>query len=152
MGGISNRFIDQVLTPTSITYRGTYSSDFLPRHNYKHMPASLVINLSRHTEKNGHFVSIYEDKNNLIYFDPLGLHPFIPAICHFIERSGKNVRYNYTPVQSAASEYCGFFAMCFILWCEKVNDNMKDFISMFENNLVNNDSLVIGLLNTIIEI
>ena len=149
MAGISNHYIDSVLGRTSTTYRGTYSSDILPRRDFKELPASLVVNLSRHTEKTGHFVAIYEDEQNMYYMDSLGLKPFVPTLTHFIERSGKQLHYNTTAIQSAKSEYCGFFAMCYILWCEKVGPTLDQFIAMFDT-ILNHDALVVHLINKLI--
>ena len=146
---ISNDYIEQVLSRTSSTFRGCYASDFLPRHNYRDLPASLVINTSRHSIPLGHFVSIYETDHCLYFMDSLGLEPWVETVTHFIERSGKPVVYNTTPIQSPQSPYCAFFSIAFVLWCEKVSVNIPDFISVFDGN---NDDIVIKLINILIKI
>ena len=105
MSGVSNEFVYQVMHRTVPTFRGVYSSDLLPRKNYQTFPASMIVNLSKHSEINGHFIAIYQTKNHLMYMDSLGFQPWVPALRHFIERAEKIVHYN-TTVQVCTCNMC----------------------------------------------
>ena len=95
---ISNRDIDKLLgklCPTS--YKGCFSSDTLPAKPFDKLPASMVINLSKHTEKTGHFVAVYETNEAIGYLDPLGvpacLVPYYPqSVCQFLKRTNKSMQ------------------------------------------------------------
>ena len=147
-GGVSNRYVAEVMHATSDVFRGVYPSDYLPRRPLD-SPNSLIINLAPHSIKRGHFVCLYQTHQQIFYFDPLGFPPWVPAVQHFIERSGKHLHYNTKAVQPIQSSYCGFYCMAFLLWFEKRNKNMNDFISVFHSH-VNNDTMVIKMLNTLI--
>ena len=146
--GVSNQYVAEVMHATSDVFRGVYPSDYLPRRPLD-SPNSLIINLAPHSIKRGHFVCLYQTRKHIFYFDPLGFPPWVPAVQHFIERSGKHLHYNTKAIQPAFSSYCGFYCMAFLLWFEKRNKNMNDFISMFHSP-VNNDTMSIEILNKLI--
>ena len=149
---ISNRNIDSVLkSACPITYKGCYASDTLPKQPFKTVPASLVVNVSKHTIPEGHFVAIHETASTVYYFDPLGIpscSPFYPpSICNFLARTHKKIISNAFPIQNFSSTYCGYFCIAYIMFCNKISPNFTQFISLFEKSSITNDSMSLEIIN-----
>ena len=148
---ISNRDIDSVLTSACPkTYRGCYASDTLPKQPFKTVPASLVVNISKHTIPEGHFVAIHETASAVYYFDPLGISScspyYSPSICNFLTRTRKKIISNVVPIQNISSNYCGYFCIAYILFCNKISPNFDKFISLFERSSLHNDEMSLEII------
>ena len=69
--GISNLYIDHLMDKISSSYRGTFSIDNIPTFDDECF--SLIVNLSKESEKGSHFIAISSSKNKIVYFDLLGI-------------------------------------------------------------------------------
>lgn len=149
MTGLTNGYVEDLGKKICGKYfLGTFPCDILP-NVYKKYNYSLVINLSKHDTLGSHFVCIFADKNNLLYFDPLGNKCMNKYILKFIHRNkkGRKLKLKFKKIQSDKSIYCGFFCLAFLL-SKKLNISNKNFFSMFDNkNYETNDDHVISFIN-----
>ena len=69
--GISNVYIDHLMNKISSSFRGTFSIDNIPTFDDECF--SLIVNLSKESEKGSHFIAISSSKNKIVYFDSFGI-------------------------------------------------------------------------------
>ena len=103
--GISNIFIEYVMEKSSKHFLGCFSSDKLPK--YATPPYSLIVNLSKESERGSHFVGMFQNQKVLYYFDSFGIPCWIEPICDFIKTQSVKVEQNKLSIQSATSEFYG---------------------------------------------
>lgn len=124
---------------------GVYASDCLP---LKITPSSaFVVNTDPHTSAGTHWVAFFLDLHgNLEYFDSYGRPPTVPDHIQFIRRNSCCYRYNTMPLQSEYSLVCGHYCLTF-LYLRSLGFQMKDFTSIFSENVNKNDALVYKVFN-----
>ena len=142
--GITNLYIDELMSKISSSYRGTFSCDTIPLFNNENV--SLIINLSRHDEKGSHLISIYILRTKIIYFDPFGIKSNNTYINKYLSKYNKKIIYSKKPVQHILSSHCGFFVMSFILFIEK-HKSLAKYLSLFiTKHLLYNDFICIEII------
>ena len=139
--GLSNVYIDEIMTKFSKIYSGCYSADNFPK-NLK-PPFCVIINLSKHNKPGTHFITLLETMNKTFYFDSFGIVCFVNNICEFIEKKQKPIYQKIKQIQHHNSLFCGFFCMFFCLYMERQNYNLDTFYKVFSSNLKNNDYICI---------
>ena len=90
-------------------FDAVYSRDNLP---YKTKDGSYVINLDEYSDIGAHWVVLWVNINNVIYFDSLGVEHIPKKIKTFIKN--KNVKTNIFRIQGYDSIMCGYFCIAFI--------------------------------------
>lgn len=119
MNGISNIYIDRVLTVANVKdYVGVFSIDNLPLSLRKKDRAIFIINLSpSHQRKGSHFIAVLKRGKSAKIYDSLKL-PNYPSLLdrYFRKKKGERMTQGLTkPVQSLSSSYCGFFCIYYAL-------------------------------------
>lgn len=138
--GVSNDFIQEVLNKYCSDFEGVYSCDNIPTERLiKLKKYSIVCNLSPTNHPGSHFVSIIVHKRGRVtYCDPLNLpYQINPDITNFLamasrgasvawksERNRRGRRqfrdaiklFPARAVQHTRSNFCGFFAMAYVLY------------------------------------
>ncbi len=123
--GISNRYINKILyvaCPT--TYKGCWSSDNVPFsvlsrfNNY-----SLVINLSKRSERGTHFITILVTEKKFWLIDSLSLFN-IPQhlnqqLRKYLHPGRKCIRLPKHEWQSVESVFCGFYCIYSCIFFQK---------------------------------
>lgn len=118
MSGISNVFIDSILSPICHKFIGVYSANTLPNYNIP-TTFSLVCNLSPLGEPGSHFVTVISQKECVLYVDSLGFTCVTPQISQFLHHLKKPVLYNTLQIQDFESNFCGFYCILFCLFYDK---------------------------------
>jgi hypothetical protein len=116
MQGVSNHFIDSILTPTCAEYKGTFSSNTIPTQLLQCETFSIVCNLSPAGETGSHFVTIIAQRERVLYLDSLALPCLVSEINNFLQRLKKPVYSNSQQVQHVKSQFCGFYCILFVLY------------------------------------
>ena len=152
MSGLTNQYVEELGKKIiGKHFLGTFPCDIQPIVDKKKI-FSLVFNLSKHDSKGSHFIAIFADENNLLYFDPLGHKCENADILHFMTkvRSKRKMRTKFQKIQDCNSIFCGFFCIAFLLSRHK-NESLTNFFKHFsKQNLIKNDVLVIKyILNKI---
>lgn len=125
---------------TSSIFKGVFPCDELPK--YFTLPATFVINLSKHNSRGTHWVGLYISSEKIAeYFDSFGLPPTQVDIIKFIERNSRHFFYNKKQIQHLASIKCGKYVILFIL-CKIFDKNFNEIIDRFSNNLQVNEIII----------
>lgn len=94
------------------------------------LPAAMIINTKENFRQGEHWVSLFWDKeNNMYFFDSLGSFlPIVPVIAS--KCKAKSLSNVSVPIQDKMSPQCGLFAIGFILRCFLFNfytmDDLND--------------------------
>ena len=152
MSGLTNQYVEELGKKIlGKHFLGTFPCDIQPIVDKKKI-FSLVFNLSKHDSKGSHFIAIFADENNMLYFDPLGHKCENADILHFMTkvRSKRKMRTKFQKIQDCNSIFCGFFCIAFLLSRHK-NESLTNFFKHFsKQKLIKNDVLVIKyILNKI---
>ena len=111
--GLSNIFLTNYIPPRCKYFVGVFSSDDLPSDSLE-LPCCLIANLSKRNQKGSHFVAMYIDgKNQLYYFDSFGVLPPIWNKClmkflrPWIEKNSFRSILSHS-IQDFRSLFCGW--------------------------------------------
>ena len=88
---------------------GVYSRNNLPE---KKKDRAYVINLDEYADVGTHWIALFCNRNEIVYFDSFGVEHFPEEIKEFI--GNKNIKANIFRVQANNSVMCGYFCIGFI--------------------------------------
>ena len=120
-------------------FNGAYSRNNLPE---KIKDAAYVINLDEYADVGAHWIALFGNRNEIVYFNSFGVEHVPEEIKKFI--GNKNIRANIFRVQANDSIMCGYFCngfTDFMLAGKKLND----LTSLFSfNNFEKNDDIILS--------
>ena len=123
-------------------FNSVLSIDELPTETRKFKSVAYVINTDKRSGKGEHWLSVFYDaKSNCQFFDSLGLGPEIYGMEDFLLLTSKSTQINKFAIQSVFSEYCGYYAILFILIRSR-NIPFTDFLQFFDQNTIKNDNFI----------
>lgn len=139
MNTLTNHLINDILYKLINNYDGCYMSDqgkFIKNNNY------YVYNLHNSNQRGSHWVGLYKGKNISYYFDSFGF------VCDKeIEKYIKPYKYNKIQIQDINSSSCGYFCIAFIIFMKYNNNNINNFINMFnKDNIKLNEFILYNYL------
>ena len=119
-------------------FNGVYSRDNLP----KIKDGAYVINLDEYSDIGTHWVTLFVQNNNVIYFDSFGLEHISKDIKTFI--SNKNIKTNIFRIQAYDSKMCGYFCIGFINFM-LAGKTLTEYTNLYwPNNFKKNDDIVLN--------
>ena len=104
---------------------GVYSSKNLPK---KIKDGAYVINLDEYADVGTHWIALFCNKNEIVYFDSFGVEHVLEEIKEFV--GNKNITVNIFRVQANNSVMCGYFFIGFIDFM-LAGKKLTDFTSIF---------------------
>jgi hypothetical protein len=125
---------------TSISFRGVYACDKLP----KNVPTSslYVCNTDPSTLPGEHWIVIYIDsKKRADFFDSFGMHPSVKIFETFLNNNSVVWSHSNKVVQHPFSDACGYHCI-FFAFHRCLGFNMNAIVNMYTNNLMYNDAIV----------
>ena len=133
---LSNIFLTNYIQPKCKYFVKVFSSDDLPSDPLE-LLCCLVANLSKRNQKGSHFVAMYiDEKNQLYYFDSFGFLPPIWNKClmkflrPWIEKNTFKSILSHS-IQDFRSLFCGWYVTTF---CLSVGNNLMSpqrFVKIF---------------------
>ena len=90
-------------------FNGVFSRDNLPK---KIKDGAYVINLDEYTDVGTHWIALFCNRNEIVYFDSFGVEHVPEEIKEFI--GNKNIKANIFRIQANNSVMCGYFCIGFI--------------------------------------
>lgn len=154
MPGLSNRFLQKFLIKKCEHFLGVFSVDQIPPNLWK-KSCCFIVNLDESTEPGSHFVAVYIDRQNVLwYFDSYALSPlvFSTHLVSFLSpwiKSGKIKMASPFPIQNFDSLFCGWFSAAFCLFVN-VPFHPNHFFSLFdERDLLKNEKIIICMLKNL---
>ena len=120
-------------------FKGVVAIDQLPKTIKKIKSSAYVVNSEKSYEDGEHWFSIFWDKNsNCEFFDSLNMGPTFYGLDNFLLKTSNSVIYNNIQIQSFLSQYCGYYALLFILSRSR-NIKFLDFLEYFDYDTLKND-------------
>ena len=118
-------------------FNGVYSKDNLS----KIKDGEYIINLDEYSDIGTHWVVLWVNNNNIIYFDSFGVEPIPKEIIKFIEN--RNIKTNIFRIQ-AYDSICGYFCIGFIDFMFK-GKSLTDYTNAFSaNDFKRNDDTILN--------
>ena len=116
-------------------FNGVFSRNNLPK---KIKDGAYVINLDEYADVGTHWIALFCNRNEIVYFDSFGVEHVPEEIKEFIRN--KNIIANIFRVQANNSVMCGYFCIGFIVAGKK----LTDFTSMFSPyDFKKNDEIIL---------
>ena len=106
-------------------FNGVYSRNNLPS---KIKDGAYVINLDEYADVDIHWVALFCNKSQIVYFDSFGVEHVPEEIKEFV--GNENITANIFRVQANNSVMCGYFCIGFIDFI-LAGKKLTDFTSMF---------------------
>ena len=89
-------------------FNGVYSRNNLPKQI---KDGAYVINLDEHKDTGTHWIALFCNRNEIVYFDSFGVEHVPEEIKEFVRN--KNIKANIFRVQENDPEICGYFCIRF---------------------------------------
>ena len=119
-------------------FNGVFSRDNLPK---KIKNVSYVINLDEYADVGTHWIGLFYNRNEIVYFDSFGVEHVSEEIKKFV--GNKNIKANIFGVQ-ANNSVCGYFCIGFIDFM-LAGKKLTDFTSMFSPyDFKKNDNIILS--------
>ena len=120
-------------------FNGVYSRNNLPN---KIKDGAYVINLDEHADVGTHWIALFCNRNEIVYFDSFGVEHVPEEIKEFV--GNKNIIANIFQVQANNSVMCGYFCIGFIDFI-LAGKKLTDFTNMFfPYDFKKNDDIILS--------
>ena len=120
-------------------FNGVFSRDNLLK---KIKDGTYVINLDEYEYIGTHWIALFCEKNEIVYFDSFGVEHIPEQIKEFI--GNRNIKPNIFRVQANNSVMCGYFCIGFIDFM-LANKKLTDFTNLFSPyNFDKNDQIILS--------
>ena len=120
-------------------FNGVSSRDNLPKYIQYGVYA---INLDEHADAGIHWIALFCNRNEILYFDSFGVEHVPEEIKNFIKN--KNIKANIFLVQANNSIMCGYFCIGFIDFM-LASKTLTDYTSLFSpHDFNNNDQIILS--------
>ena len=121
-------------------FNGVFSRDNLPK---KIKNVSYLINLDEYADVGTHWIGLFYNRNEIVYFNSFGVEHVSEEIKKFV--GNKNIKANIFGVQ-ANNSVCGYFCIGFTDFMQ-AGKKLTDFTSMFSpHDFKKNDDIILSYL------
>ena len=120
-------------------FNGVYSRNILPK---KIKDGAYVINLDEYEDKGTHWIALFCNRSEILYFDSFGVEHVPEEIKKFLRN--KNIIANIFLIQANNSVLCGYFCIGvidFMLAGKKLSD-FTNILSPYD--FKKNDNIILG--------
>ena len=124
-------------------FNGVYSRDNLPRRSSAEIKdGAYIINLDNNSDIGTHWIALYIQNNNVIYFNSFGVEHIPREIKKIV--GNKNIKTNIFRIQSSNSIMCGYFCIGFIDFMLS-GKTLTEYTNLFSpNNFKKNDDIILN--------
>ena len=120
-------------------FNGVFSRDNLPK---KIKDGAYVINLDEYADVGTHWIALFCNRNEIVYFDSFGVEHIPEEIKEFI--GNKNIKANIYRVQANNSVMYGYFCIGFIDFM-LAGKTLTDYTSLFSpHDFDKNDQIILS--------
>ena len=125
-------------------FNGVFSRNNLPK---KIKDRAYVINLDEYADVGTHWIALFCNRNEIVYFDSFGVEHIPEEIKKFIEN--KNTKANIFRVQANVSVMCGYFCRGFIDFM-LAGKKLTDYTNFFSaHGFKENDNIFLSYLKNL---
>ena len=119
-------------------FNGVFSRNNLPK---KTKDGAYVINLDEYADAGTHWIALFCNRNEIVYFDSFGVEHVPEEIKEFIGH--KNIKTNIFQVEANNSIMCGYFCIGFIDFM-LVGKKLTDFTNIISpHDFKKNDNIIL---------
>ena len=120
-------------------FNGVFSRDNVPK---KIKDGAYIINLDDYADTGTHWIALFCNKNEIVYFDSFGVKHIPEEIKEYI--GNKKIKANIFQVQANDSIICGYFCIGFIDFM-LAGKKLIDFTNLFSpHDFKKNDSIILS--------
>ena len=120
-------------------FNGVFSRNNLPK---KIKDEGYVINLDEYADLGTHWIALFCNRTEIVYFDSFGVEHIPEEIKKFI--GNKNIKANIFWVQANDSVMCGYFCIGFIDFM-LAGKKLTDYTNLFSpHDLKKNDNIILS--------
>ena len=120
-------------------FNGVFPRNYLPK---KLKDGAYVINLDEHADVGTHWIALFCNKNEIVYFDSFGVEHIPEEIKEFV--GNKNIKANIFRVQANDSIISGYFCIGFIDFM-LASKKLTDYTNMFSpQDFKKNDDVILS--------
>ena len=120
-------------------FNGVFSRNNLPK---KIKDGAYIINLDEYADVGTHWIALFCNKNNIIYFDSFGVEHILKEIKKFI--ANKNIISNIFRIQTNDLVMCGYFCIGFIDFM-LAGKKLTDYTNLFSpHDFKKNDNIILS--------
>ena len=120
-------------------FNGVFSRSNLPK---KIKDGAYVINLDGCADVGTHWIALFCDRNEIVYFDSFVVEHIPKEIKEFVEN--KNIKANIFRVQANDSVMCGYFCIGFIDFM-LAGKKLTDYTNLFSpHDFKKNDNIILS--------
>ena len=120
-------------------FNGVYSRNNLPK---KIKDRAYVVNLDEYADVGTHWIAVFCNRSEIVYFNSFGVGYFPEEIKEFVEN--KNIIANIFRVQANNSVMCGYFCIGFIDFM-LAGKKLTDFTNFFSPyDFKKNDNIILS--------
>ena len=122
-------------------FNGVFSRNNLPK---KIKDGAYVINLDKYADVGTHWIALFCNRNEIVYFDSFGVEHIPEEIKEFI--GNKNIKTNIFRVQANDSVMCGYFCIGFIDFI-LAGTKLTDYTNLFSpHHFKKNGNIILSYL------
>ena len=125
-------------------FNGVFSRNNLPEYNSikKIKDGAYIINLDEYADVGTHWIALFCNRNEIVYFDSFGVEHVPEEIKEFV--GNKNIKANIFRVQANDSVTCGYFCIRFIDFM-LAGKKLTDYTSLFSlHDFKKNDDIILS--------
>ena len=120
-------------------FNGIFSRNNLPK---KIKDGAYVINLDEYVDVGTHWIALFCNRNEIVYFDSFGVEHIPEEIKEFI--GNKNIKANIFRVQENDLVMCGYFCTGFIDFM-LAGKKLADYTNLFSpHDFLKNDNIILS--------
>ena len=120
-------------------FNGVFSRNNLPK---KIKDGAYIINLDEYADVGTHWIALFFNRNEIVYFDSFGVEHVPEDIKEFV--GNKNIIVNIFRVQAKDSVMCGYFCIGFIDFM-LAGKKLTDYTSLFfSHDFKKNDDIILS--------
>ena len=120
-------------------FNGVFSRNNLPK---KIKDGAYIINLDEYADVGTHWIALFCNRNEIVYFDSFGVEHVPEEIKEFV--GNKNIIANIFRVQANDSVMCGYFCIGFIDFM-LADKKLTDYTSLFSlYDFKKNDDIILS--------
>ena len=120
-------------------FNGVFSRNNLPK---KIKDGAYVINLDEYADVGTHWIALFCNRSEIVYFDSFGVEHVPEVIKEFI--GNKNIKANIFRVQANDSVMCGYFCIVFIDFMLAIK-KLADYTRLFSpHDFKKNDDITLS--------
>lgn len=132
---------------TKKIFLGVFARDEIPDNPT--FPSCFIVNTDPRDQPGEHWLALYFNESGFCeFFDSLARSPSYYNLANYLNKSSTGWTWNRRRLQSDASDFCGFYAVLFLLY--RSENRLSHFFNEFYFKHYNNDQKIFRTIKEIL--